>query len=59
MDMPVEDNRPEQARNVLGEPMEMCCEKPLTGFYRNGRCDTGPLMIWEFIPCVSVLRQSF
>ena len=41
MDMPVENNRPEQARNVLDEPMEMCCEKPLTGFYRNGRCDTG------------------
>ena len=20
----------------------VCCENPLTGFYRNGRCDTGP-----------------
>ena len=42
MDMPVGDNRPEPAKNVLGEPMVICCEDPLTGFYRNGKCDTGP-----------------
>ena len=42
MDIRVEDDKPESARNVLGEPMDLCCEKPLTGFYRNGRCDTGP-----------------
>ena len=29
-------------RNVLGGPLEPCCMEPLTGFYRNGRCDTGP-----------------
>jgi uncharacterized protein (DUF2237 family) len=29
------------ARNVLGKSLQMCCESPLTGFYRNGRCDTG------------------
>ena len=38
----VEKDNPESARNVLGEPMDLCCENPLTGFYRNGRCDTGP-----------------
>ena len=27
--------------NVLGGPLEPCCLEPLTGFYRNGRCDTG------------------
>ena len=42
MDIRIEDDIPEPARNVLGEPMDLCCEKPLTGFYRNGRCDTGP-----------------
>ena len=42
MDMPVDDNKPEPVLNVLGEPMEICCEHPVTGFYRNGRCDTGP-----------------
>ena len=38
----VEKDNPESARNVLGEPMDLCCGNPLTGFYRNGRCDTGP-----------------
>ncbi|ADB16754.1 conserved hypothetical protein; K09966 hypothetical protein [Pirellula staleyi DSM 6068] len=29
-------------KNVLGENLVGCCSKPMTGFYRNGRCDTGP-----------------
>ena len=29
------------AKNVLGQPLESCCTDPMTGFYRNGRCDTG------------------
>ena len=28
------------ARNILGEALECCCMNPLTGFYRNGKCDT-------------------
>ena len=28
--------------NVLGEPLAECSADPLTGFYRNGCCDTGP-----------------
>lgn len=28
--------------NVLGGTLEPCSTKPLTGFYRNGCCDTGP-----------------
>ena len=57
MDMPVEDNRPEPARNVLGEPMEMCCEKPLTGFYRNGRCDTGPDDLGAHTVCIRATTE--
>jgi uncharacterized protein (DUF2237 family) len=30
-----------QARNVLGGELEACSFEPLTGFYRNGCCDTG------------------
>ena len=29
------------AKNVLGTPLKTCSTKPLTGFYRNGCCDTG------------------
>jgi uncharacterized protein (DUF2237 family) len=30
------------AKNVLGEPLAECCSEPLTGFYRDGACNTGP-----------------
>jgi uncharacterized protein (DUF2237 family) len=29
-------------RNVLGEELEPCGTDPLTGFYRDGCCSTGP-----------------
>jgi uncharacterized protein len=28
--------------NIHGAPLEPCSTRPLTGFYRNGCCDTGP-----------------
>jgi uncharacterized protein len=30
------------SRNVLGGELESCSIKPMTGFFRNGCCDTGP-----------------
>ncbi len=30
------------AKNVLRQPLEVCCTSPVTGFYRTGHCDTGP-----------------
>ena len=32
----------EPSVNVTGEPLEPCSTAPLTGFFRNGCCDTGP-----------------
>ena len=32
----------EPSLNILGEPLQPCSTRPLTGFYRNGCCDTGP-----------------
>ena len=29
-------------RNVLGEDLQPCGTEPLTGFYRDGSCRTGP-----------------
>jgi uncharacterized protein (DUF2237 family) len=29
------------SRNALGGPLEICSLRPMTGFYRNGCCDTG------------------
>jgi uncharacterized protein (DUF2237 family) len=31
----------EQALNVLGEPLAPCSLDPVTGFYRDGCCNTG------------------
>ena len=31
-----EDN----AKNILGEPLQSCCLDPVTGFYRDGFCNT-------------------
>ncbi len=28
--------------NVFGQPLEHCCRDPVTGFYRDGFCHTGP-----------------
>ncbi|SRR5579862_8133272 len=38
--------------NVLGEPLENCSLRPMTGFYRNGCCDTGPDDIGSHTVCV-------
>ena len=29
-------------KNVLGEPLAVCSLSPMTGFVRNGCCETGP-----------------
>ena len=31
-----------EVKNVLGTKLNICCLSPVTGFYRNGRCETGP-----------------
>ena len=32
----------EDARNVMGGELKPCSNTPLTGFFRNGCCETGP-----------------
>lgn len=27
-------------KNVFGEPLQMCCTKPMTGYFRDGVCRT-------------------
>ena len=29
--------------NVLGQPLQTCSDQPLTGFFRDGCCNTGPM----------------
>jgi uncharacterized protein (DUF2237 family) len=30
----------DESVNVFGEPLEMCGDDPVTGFYRDGKCNT-------------------
>jgi uncharacterized protein (DUF2237 family) len=32
----------EESLNVLGEPLKPCSYDPMTGFFRDGCCNTGP-----------------
>ena len=45
------------AKNVLGTPLQTCGLRPLTGFYRNGRCDTGPLDEGLHLVCTRVTAE--
>ncbi len=45
-------------RNVLGGPLGVCSEKPVTGFFRNGCCDTSPEDIGRHTVCI-VATETF
>lgn len=45
-------------RNVLGGPLEECSVDPLTGFYRDGCCTSGPEDIGSHSVC-AVVTQEF
>ena len=40
------------ARNVLGEPLATCSIRPMTGFFRDGCCNTGPGDLGSHTVCV-------
>lgn len=46
------------AENVLGEELQPCSFDPLTGFYRNGCCDTGGEDLGVHVVC-SVMTEEF
>ena len=43
--------------NVFGEPIEACSSRPVTGFCRNGCCDTGPDDPGVHTVCVRVTAE--
>ena len=46
------------ARNVLGGPLGTCSTSPMTGFFRDGCCNTGPQDVGSHTVCV-VLTAEF
>ena len=45
-------------RNVLGGPLGVCSEAPVTGFFRTGCCDTSPEDIGRHTVCI-VASEAF
>jgi uncharacterized protein (DUF2237 family) len=45
------------ARNVLGGELEPCSLDPVTGFYRNGCCDTGAEDVGVHVVCAQMTDE--
>jgi uncharacterized protein (DUF2237 family) len=39
-------------KNVLGGELQVCCNDPMTGFYRDGYCRTGPDDVGRHTVCI-------
>lgn len=43
--------------NVLGESLQPCCFEPVTGFYRDGYCRTGPGDVGLHTVCIEATAE--
>ncbi|MGL5196761.1 MAG: DUF2237 family protein [Chroococcales cyanobacterium] len=46
-----------EATNVLGGKLESCCTSPMTGYYRDGKCNTGGGDFGAHIVCAQVTEE--
>jgi uncharacterized protein (DUF2237 family) len=46
------------AKNVFGQPLKECSKYPLTGFYRDGCCHTGPQDSGRHLVC-AIMTDEF
>lgn len=51
------DEQLDEQRNVFGEVLETCSDRPLTGFYRTGCCHSGPDDFGLHTVCVLVTDE--
>ena len=47
----------EPSKNVFGEQLESCSENPVTGFYRDGCCNTGEDDAGSHTVCIQVTQE--
>jgi uncharacterized protein (DUF2237 family) len=45
------------AKNVLGGTLQPCCMSPRTGFFRNGKCETGPDDFGLHLVCAQMTEE--
>ena len=49
--------RPRAQKNVLGDQLEICSIAPITGFYRDGCCNTGREDVGSHTVCVVMTAE--
>lgn len=47
----------DESFNVLGEPLAACGEDPMTGFFRDGRCNTCDEDLGSHTVCIEATRE--
>lgn len=45
------------SKNVLGEDLAVCSTDPMTGYFREGKCETGPSDFGTHTVCAKVTRE--
>lgn len=43
-----------KALNVFGRPLRECCKNPMTGFFRDGSCNTNMFDVGRHLVCIKV-----
>ncbi|MCY4178097.1 MAG: DUF2237 domain-containing protein [Endozoicomonadaceae bacterium] len=46
-----------KAKNILGTELQSCCTNPVTGFFRDGYCRTGPADRGTHVVCAIVTEE--
>jgi uncharacterized protein len=45
------------AKNVVGSDLQTCCTSPMTGYYRDGSCNTGAGDMGAHIVCAQMTQE--
>ncbi|MDB9313159.1 DUF2237 domain-containing protein [Spirulina sp. CS-785/01] len=45
------------SKNVLGSDLKLCCNSPMTGFYRDGLCHTGGQDFGLHVICAQMTEE--
>lgn len=47
----------DESINVLGEPLQLCSDRPLTGFFRDGSCNTCEQDVGSHTVCIEASEE--
>lgn len=50
----MDDMNKDESLNVYGEPLQSCSEEPVTGFFRDGKCNTCKEDLGSHTVCIKV-----